>query len=154
MLRKISGIEKFQAKEGEGSRFSRIFFYLTGPKKLRQGTVLCFKKLLVGSFFCEFEGEFHKFPSKFLSHSTETLHWRTLWFFTKVLLSKTFIQRTGASRLCRSFSYQRKETESFVKEPFCFPEVFWYRKNIWTTGGVSRLIFSRNYHFSQCRKLW
>ena len=27
---------------------SRIFLYLTGPKKLRQGTILCFRKILVG----------------------------------------------------------------------------------------------------------
>ena len=48
LLRKNSGIEKFQAKEGEGSRFCRIFFYLTGPKKLRQGTILCLGNFLVG----------------------------------------------------------------------------------------------------------
>ena len=48
MFRKNSGIEKFQAKEGEASRVCRNFFYLTGPKKLRQGTILCFRKFLVG----------------------------------------------------------------------------------------------------------
>ena len=48
MFRKNSGIEKFQAKEEEASRFSRNFFYLTGPKRLRQGTILCFRKFLVG----------------------------------------------------------------------------------------------------------
>ena len=48
MFRKNSGIENFQAKEGEASRFCRKIFYLTGPKKLRQGTILCFRKLLVG----------------------------------------------------------------------------------------------------------
>ena len=49
MFRKNSGIENVQAKgRGEASRFCRNFFYLTGPEKLRQGTILCFRKILVG----------------------------------------------------------------------------------------------------------
>ena len=47
MFRKNSGIEKFQAKEGGASRFCRKCFYLTGPKKFRQGTILCFRKFLI-----------------------------------------------------------------------------------------------------------
>ena len=39
---------KFSNKGGGASRFCQNTFYLTGPKKLRQGTILCFRKLLVG----------------------------------------------------------------------------------------------------------
>ena len=44
----------------------------------------------------------------------------------------------GASRFYRNFLSHRTETKSFVKEPFCFPENFWYRKKIWIRGGISR----------------
>ena len=56
MFRKNSGIENFQPKEGEASRFCRKFSYLTGPKKLRQGTILCFRKFLVGKNFLWIRG--------------------------------------------------------------------------------------------------
>ena len=65
MFRKNSGIENFQAKEGEASRFCRNFFYLTGPKKLRQGTLLCSRKILVSKNVRDKRGgEYHNFPSK------------------------------------------------------------------------------------------
>ena len=41
-------------------------------------------------------GEYHDFPSKFLSHCTEIFHWRTFWCFRKILLSKIFMHRRGA----------------------------------------------------------
>ena len=44
----------------------------------------------------------------------------------------------GASRFCRNFLSHRTETKSFVKEPFCFPEIFRDRKNLWIRGGISR----------------
>ena len=43
--------KSFKQRRGEASRFCRNFFYLTGPKKLRQGTLLCFRKSLVGKIF-------------------------------------------------------------------------------------------------------
>ena len=43
-----------------------------------------------------------------------------------------------ASRFCRNFLSHRTETKSFVKEPFCFPEIFWYRKKIMDKGCSSR----------------
>ena len=43
--------KSFKQRRGEASRFGRKFFYLTEPKKLRQGTILCFRKFLVGKKF-------------------------------------------------------------------------------------------------------
>ena len=138
MFRKNSGIENFQAKEGEASRFCRKIFNLTGPKKLRQGTILCFRKFLVGKNILWIRGGgYHDFPSKFLSHCTEIFHWRTLWCFRKLLLSKIFMHKRGASWFCRNFLSHRTETESFVKEPFCFPEVYCYRKMLGTREGAN-----------------
>ena len=50
------------------------------------------------------------------------------------------MHRRGASRFCRNFLSHRTETENFVEEPFCFPEIFWYRKNLWIRGGISRFL--------------
>ena len=58
----------------------------------------------------------------------------------------------GAARFCRNFLSHRTETKSFVKEPFCFPEIFWYRKKFMDKRGHIT-IFSRNFYVSQCRKI-
>ena len=85
-------------------------------------------------------GEYHDFPSKFLSQCTEIFHWRTLWCFRKFFYRKFSCigGGGGASRFCRDFLSHRTETKSFVQEPFCFPEIFWYRKNLWIRGGISQ----------------
>ena len=46
-----------------------------------------------------------------------------------------------ASRFCRNFLSHRTETKSFIKDPFCFPEIYWYRKKIMDKrgGGISRV---------------
>ena len=59
----------FKQRRGEASRFCRNFFYLTGPKKLRQGTILCFRKFLVGKNILWIRrrgggGVYHVFSSK------------------------------------------------------------------------------------------
>ena len=57
------------------------------------------------------------------------------------------MHRRGASRFCRNFLSHRTETKSFVKEPFCFPEIFWYRKKFMDKRGHIT-IFSRNFYVS------
>ena len=61
--------------------------------------------------------------------------------FRKFLVAKKFMDKRGrgVSRFSvEFFGSQRTETKSFVKEPFCFPQYFWYRKNMWIRGGLSR----------------
>ena len=89
---------------------------------------------------------------RFLSHCIEIFHWRTLWCFRKILSSNIFMHRRWASRFCRNFLSHRTETKSFVKEPFCFPESFWYRKKFMDKRGHIT-ISSRKFYVSQCRKL-
>ena len=48
MFRKNSGIEKFQAKEVKLHGFVENFFISQDRKKLCQGSILCFRKFLVG----------------------------------------------------------------------------------------------------------
>ena len=57
----------FKRRRGEASRFSRKFFYLTGPKKLRQGTILCFRKFLVGKNNLWIRGGGYHFVEVFVS---------------------------------------------------------------------------------------
>ena len=143
----------FKQRRGEASRFCRNFFYLTGPKKLRRGTILCFRKFLVGKCILWIRGGGSRFSvEKFLSDCTKKFHWRTLWCFRTILLSKSFMHRRRASRFGRNFLSHRTETKSFVKEPFCFPEKFWYRKKFRDKRGHIT-IFSRNFYVSQCRKI-
>ena len=47
---------KFSSKGGGSFTVSSKFFHLTGPKKLRQGTILCFRKFLVGKKFLWIRG--------------------------------------------------------------------------------------------------
>ena len=58
----------------------------------------------------------------------------------------------GESRFCRNFLSHRSETKSFVKEPFCFPEIFCYRKKF--IDKRERItFFRRKFLVSQCRKI-
>ena len=156
MFRKNSGIENFQAKEGEASRFCRNFIFSQDRKKYRQGTILCFRKFLVGKNFLWTrggEGVSRFSVEKFLSHCTKIFHWRTLWCSRKILLSKIFMHRRGGGiTVLSKFLSHSTETKSFVKEPFCFPENFWYRKKIMDKR-EHITIFSRNFCVSQCRKI-
>ena len=58
-----------------------------------------------------------------------------------------------ASRFCGNFSSHRTETKSFVKEPFCFPEIFWYRKKIMEKRGLIT-IFSRIFWAHSAEKFY
>ena len=50
--------KSFKQRRGEASPFCRKFFYLTGPKKLRQGTILCCvsENFWFGNFFMDKRG--------------------------------------------------------------------------------------------------
>ena len=55
----------FKQKRGKLSGFLESFFYLTGPKKRRQGTILRFRKFLVVEKFLWLRGgSYHDFPPK------------------------------------------------------------------------------------------
>ena len=50
---KILVSKSFKQRRGEASPFCRNFFYLTGPKKFRQGTIVCCvsENYWIGNFF-------------------------------------------------------------------------------------------------------
>ena len=73
-----------------------------------------------------------------MSHGTKIFHWRTLWCF-RIFFNRNFSSIGGSHHaFVEFFLSHRTETKSFVKEPFCFPENFWYRKIFWIRGGISR----------------
>ena len=128
--------KSFKQRSGEASRFCRKFFYLTGPKKLRQGTILCFRKFLVGKNVLWIRGAggggYHDFPSKFLSHCTEMFHWRTLWCFRKILLSKIFMNRRGRGiTVLSKFFVSQDQNEKLCKGTLHFSGIFLVSKKIY-----------------------
>ena len=95
--------------------------------------------------------EYRDFASKFLSHCNEIFHWRTLWSFRRVLLSKIFLGESfsvsfipaikknwkGWGREYRDFA---SKFLSHCNEIFhwrtlwCFRKIF-YWKTSWIGGG-------------------
>ena len=118
----------------------RSKFFVSQYQKTSLGNTSVYQKISgIEKFYASERGVSRFSVEKFLSHCTEIFHWRTLWCFRKILLSKNFMHRRGgASRFCRFFLSHRTKTKNFVKEPFCFPENFWYRKNLWIRGGISQ----------------
>ena len=119
----------FKQKRGKLQGFVESFFYLTGPKKLRQGTTLRFTiSLVVEKFLWMRGGKCHDFPSKIICLIVpKFIHWRTILCFKNFFISNFFMHMSGggASRFCRIFLSHRTQTKSLVKDPFCFPEKLW-----------------------------
>ena len=110
----------FKQKRGEASRFCRKIFYLRGPKKLRQGIILSFRKFLVRKKILWIRGGYHDYPSKFLSHSTEIFHWRILWCFRKFFQSKNFMHSRGGITVLSNFFVPQDRNENLCKRTLLF----------------------------------
>ena len=148
--------KKFKQRRGEDSRFCRKILLSHGTEKTSPGNHSVLQKISGREkTFMDKRGVSRFSAEKFLSGCTEIFHWRTMWCFRKILLWKIFRQRRGggrASRFCRIFLSNRTETKIFVKETFCFPEKFWYRKKFRDKRGYIT-IFSQKFYVSQCRKV-
>ena len=68
----ISVIENFHAQQGNITCFHRYFSCLTVPKKLRWGSLLCFRKLLGSKQFLD-EGYITNFCRKFFFSQNQTI---------------------------------------------------------------------------------
>ena len=149
----------FKQKRGEASRFCRNFLSHR-TEKTSPGNHSVFQKIsgrkknFMDKGGGGGEGVSRFSVEKILSHCTKIIHRRTIWCFRKVLLSKKFMHRKGGGHhgFVEYFLSHRTETKSFVKEIFCFPENFWYRKKFMDKRGHIT-IFSRNFHVSQSRKI-
>ena len=130
MFRKNSGIEKFQAKEGGSFTVLSNFFLSHRTEKTLPGN---------HSVFHTISGRENYFMDKG-GGGVITIFRRSFcltvpkYFIGEHFgVSKKYFYRKfsciggGASRFCRNFLSRRTERKSFVREPFCFPEIFWYR---------------------------
>ena len=142
--------KSFKQRRGKASRFCRNFFYLTGPKKLRQGTILCFRKFLVGKNILWIRGGgVSRFSVEVFVSLYRNISLENTSEFQKNSFSKIFMHGRGrASRFSQNFLSHRTETKSSVKEPFCFPEIFWYRKKYMDKRELIT-IFNRNFYVPQ-----
>ena len=127
--------KSFKQRRGEASRFCRKFFYLTGPKKLRQGTILCFRKFLVGKNILWIRGGGGRGNTIFRRSfclTTEIFHWRTLWCFRKILLSKIFMHRRGRGiTVLSKFFVSQDWNEKLCKGTLLFSGNFLVSKKIY-----------------------
>ena len=113
------------------SRFCRKFFYLTAPKKLRQGTILCFRKFLVGKKFLWIRGwgAITFFRRKVFVSLYQNISLEKTLVFQKNFLSKIFIHRRGPSRFCRNFFVSQDRNEKLCKGTLLFSRKFLISKN-------------------------
>ena len=133
------------------SRFSVEIFLSHSAEKFRRGILYCcnnsgYRKSLGGGSITIFRRSFClTVPKHFIGEHFGVVS-------EKFFYRKFSCIGGGASRFCRNFLSHRTETKSFVKEPFCFPEILWYRKKFMDKRGHIT-IFSRDFYVSQCRKL-
>ena len=129
----ISGIESFYAWEGYVKKFDFLsnFFRLTVPKiffgeSLSVSFISAIKKFWNGG-----GSEYLDFASKFLSHCNKSFHWRTLWYFRKVLLLKIFMhRRRGIFVLSKNFVSQDRN-EKLCKRTLRFSGSFLVSKKVY-----------------------
>ena len=109
--------KSFKQRRGEASRFCRSFFYLTGPKKLRQRTIL-FQKISGREKYLMDErgGGITFFRRKFLVSQCRKILWASLQCFRKLGVSKNFMHNRGITVFLRNFFVS--VPKNFVKEPF------------------------------------
>ena len=133
MFRKNSGIEKFQAKEGGSFTVLSKICLSHRTEKTSPGNHSVFQKISGREkyFMDGGGGGYHDFPSKFLSHCTEIFHWRTLWCFRKILLSKIFMHRRGGITVLSKFFLSQDRNEKLCKGTLLFSGNFLVSKKIY-----------------------
>ena len=150
MFQKILGIEKFLCITG-GITFLSRKFCTSQCWIFLWASLQDFRKFGVLKSFIHYRG-YHVFPSQSFCLTVPN------YFIGEHCgVSENFFYRKfpciggGASRFCQNLLFHRTETKIIVKETFCFPKSFWYRKNIMDKRGHIT-IFSRNFYVSQCKK--
>ena len=126
-----SGVEKVWIRGGGGgvSRFSVENFLSHRTEKTSPGNHSVFQKFSgKEKFFMDKRGGVTIFRRSFCLTVPKYFIGEHFGVSENFFYRKFSCISRGASWFCRNFLSHRTETESFVKEPFCFPEVFWYRK--------------------------
>ena len=114
--------------------------------KLHSGTLLRFRHFLVSKIFMDKKRDITALAKKF-PHSTEKIQKANPFVFRK--LSDINHALDGRVTVLLNFLSHRTKTKSFVKESFCFSEIFWFRELFgWEVGGGG------GYHFIPPKNFW
>ena len=152
MFRKNSGIQKFQAKEGEASRFCRIFFLSHRTEKTSPGNHSVFQKIPGREkyFMDERGGGYHDFPSKLLCLTvSKTFVRESYCFWKKFWFQKVKWIKRGVSRFSVE-TFWSNSAEKFRGHPFNVSENLGYWKKLCIIGRIT--IFRPKFFVSQCQK--
>ena len=154
MFRKNSGFEKFKAEEGGSFTVWSKNFLSHRTEKTSPGNYSVFQKISGREqiFMDKKGGRYHDFPSKSFYLTVPKYFIGEHFGVSGRIFHRKFscIGGGGATRFCRKILSHITETKSFVKEPFCFPEIFSYRKKIMDKRGLITF-FRRKFSVSQCR---
>ena len=119
-FRKFPIAKKFMDKRGGGgvSRFSVENFLSHSAEIFRRGILYCcnnfgYRKSL------DKRGGIPIFRRSF-SHCTKIFHWRTLWCFRKILLSKIFMHRRGGITVLSELFVSQDRNEKLCKGTLLF----------------------------------
>ena len=125
-----------QKRGGGVPRLFVQFFCLTVPKKFVGEHFALSENFGYRKNLSIREEGYHLSPSKtFFTQYRKSSLGNTLVFQKNSFIEIFHAQEGwGASRFRQNFLSHRTETTSVVKEPFCFPENFWYRKNYGQLG--------------------
>ena len=116
-------------------RFSVANLLSHSGKKLRKGTFLCFRKILVSKYFMHKKGRGITVLCRFfLSHSTETFRRGTLLCFRKFRASKDFMDTKGLSRFSVG-NVLSHSTENFFRGTLLCFKKFRISKNVMDKKG-------------------
>ena len=103
--------------------------FCLSAKKIRWGTLRCFRKFRVSKNFMHKKGISLFSVEIFLSHSAKKIRRGILLYFEKILVSKMFMHHDFPSKM-----FSLTVPTNFAGEPFCVSENFWYRKLLWIRG--------------------
>ena len=132
MLPKFSGIENFQAREGEIFRVLSIFF-ISQDRKTSPGNNSVLQKFFGRRkyFMGKKGGGITSFQEKFLSDCTKLFHWKTVWWFRKIPLSNNFMNRRGGVHhgFVKIFCLTGPKRKSLQRNPSVFQKKSGIEKN-------------------------
>ena len=135
MFGKNSGIENFQGKKGGSFTVLSNFFYVTGPKKLRQGTILCSRKLLVGKNTLWIRGGITIFCRKVVVSLYRNISLENTLVFQKNSFIENFPAQEGGITVLSKFFVSQDRNEKLCKGTLLFSGKFLVSKKIMDKRG-------------------
>ena len=153
MFRKDSGIEIFQANEGGSFTILSKILFSQDRKNFAGETFFVLENFWNEKSFLQRRGYITIFRRKSFCLTVPKCFVGEHFCVSEKFFSRKFscVGGGGITVSSNGFLSHRTETKSFVKEPFCFPENFWFWKKFMDKRGQIKT-FSRTFYVSQCLK--